>query len=409
MNRTYLFIIITSAALLSLLIIQVNWILRAAKVKEELFNEKANMVLSRTAEALSSDTTTYQKLQIFAGKNEKQKIDSLFNHYMRLYNIHIDYFFEVRSNVPPSAMGKPYTPAFLQERSGAYVACLEKGADKEGLELKLVFPKKERFIREEMGIPFFSSVILIMVVLILSWRTILSLLKEKELAEHVTDLLNNMTHEFKTPLTNIALAGKMIRKETSVRQEMKTQQYAEIILEENEKLRLQVEQVLSLTALEKGELPIQRTELDMHEMLQECIKRMQLQLESKRGKIIFRPEALHVKLMGDKDHLSNALCNLIDNAIKYSQSEPELEIRTVDNNGSLLLTISDKGIGIEKQHHEKVFDKFFRVPTGNLHNVKGFGLGLSYVKKMVELHGGTIELLSEKDKGTTFILKLPHV
>lgn len=406
MNRTYLFISITSVALLLLLLIQVNWILNAAKVKEELFNEKANMVLSRTAEALSSDTITYNNLQIFSGKNEVRKIDSLFNRYMKLYNIHITYYFEVKPTTVSNR--KPYSPVFLQEKPGSYTTCLEKGDSKEGLELKLVFPKKEQFIRDEMGGPFITSVVLIIVVLVLSWRAILSLLKEKKIAEHITDFLNNMTHEFKTPITNIALAGKMIARDSSSRQEEKIKQYSEIILEENEKLRLQVEQVLSMTALERGEIPLQKQTLDMHQLIGECLKRMQMQLDNKQGKVTYQPEASQTTIQGDPTQLSNALCNLIDNAIKYSNTAPELLVQTKNEDHALILVVSDKGIGIERQYQKKVFDKFFRVPTGNVHDVKGFGLGLAYIKKMIELHNGSIELQSEKGKGTTFILTLPY-
>lgn len=407
MNRTYLFISITSLALVVLLIIQVNWILNAARIKEELFNEKANMVLSRTAEALSSDTTTYNKLQIFAGKQEVRKIDSLFNRYMKVYNIHIDYYFEVKPAVLLPDGNNPYTSGFLRESKDAYTTCLEKKDRKEALELKLVFPEKEQFIRDEMGGPFITSVVLIIVVLVLSWRTILSLLKEKKIAEHITDFLNNMTHEFKTPLTNIALAGRMIQRDAS-KEENKNWHYSEIILEENEKLRLQVEQVLSMTALERGEVPVQLTSLDMHQLINDCLKRMSMQLENKHGKVTYQPQATQSHVYGDRMHLSNALCNLIDNAIKYSEEYPELLIQTKSSDTGFELVISDKGIGIEKQYQKKVFEKFFRVPTGDVHNVKGFGLGLAYIRKIIELHGGRIELKSEHGEGTTFIISLPN-
>lgn len=408
MNKTYLFISITSVALLALLLIQINWIVNAAKVKEQLFNEKANMVLSRTAEALSSDTTAYKNLQLFVGTNEVRKIDSLLNNYMKLYNIHIDYYFELKPTLPFSANQKTHPLEFLQEKTSAFTTCLEKGDSEEGLEFKLVFPKKEQFIRDEMGGPFITSVVLIVAVLVLSWRTILSLLKEKKIAEHIRDFLNNMTHEFKTPITNIALAGKMISRESFAKQEDKIRQYSEIILGENEKLRLQVEQVLSMTALERGEIPLQREPLDVHQLIEECLKRMQLQLDQQHGKVMYQPLASTSQIPGDRTQLSHALCNLIDNAIKYSDAAPELSIQTKSTGHRFILSVSDNGIGIEKQYHQKVFDKFFRVPTGNRHDVKGFGLGLAYIRKIVELHNGTIELQSEKGKGTTFILTLPY-
>ncbi|MES2689439.1 MAG: HAMP domain-containing sensor histidine kinase, partial [Bacteroidota bacterium] len=286
---------------------------------------------------------------------------------------------------------------------------LEEVAGNSGLELKLIFPDKKQFIIAEMGTLFITSVILILVVLVLFWRTILSLLKEKQLSEHTTDFLNNMTHEFKTPLTNIALAGKMIVRDSMAKKEDKMKHYSEIILGENEKLRLQVEQVLSMTALERGEIPLQKTELNVHELINEAVKCISIQIENSQGNLTLNPDASRFLVMGDKTHLTSALCNLVDNAIKYSKERPELLIQTASTGERLMIIFSDKGIGIEKEYQKKVFDKFFRVPTGDIHNVKGFGLGLAYVKKIIELHGGTIELESEKGKGTTFTITIPHV
>ncbi|MGZ4089242.1 MAG: histidine kinase dimerization/phospho-acceptor domain-containing protein, partial [Bacteroidia bacterium] len=265
LNRTYLFIAVSSLALVIVLVIQINWILRTAKIKEELFNEKSNMVLLRTAEALRSDKDACMNVEVGCiidstseyalklGTNEIRKIDSLLNHYMRAYNFHIDYSFEL---IKPGSVKAKNDWGLT---TNVYRQRLEEVVSKNGLELKLIFPEKKQFIIAEMGTLFITSVILICVVLVLFWRTILSLLKEKKLSEHTTDFLNNMTHEFKTPLTNIALAGKMILKDPAVKHEEKIKHFSGIILEENEKLRLQVEQVLSMTALERGEIPLQKS------------------------------------------------------------------------------------------------------------------------------------------------------
>ncbi|MBL0340087.1 MAG: HAMP domain-containing histidine kinase [Bacteroidetes bacterium] len=218
-----------------------------------------------------------------------------------------------------------------------------------------------------------------------------------------------MTHEFKTPLTNIALAGKMISKDSMNKQESKIMHYSEIILEENEKLRLEVEQVLSMTALERGEIPLQKTELNFHQLIHDAIKCINIQIENKNGNLKLFLDATNFTISGDKTHLTNALCNLIDNGIKFSADFPELSIRTSNSAHNLIVQFSDNGIGIEKEFQKKVFDKYFRVPTGNVHNVKGFGLGLAYLKKIVQLHDGTIELKSKMGKGTTFLLTFPYV
>lgn len=399
-NQTHLFIAISSIALLIVLILQFNWIIETAKAKEELFNEKANMVLSKTANALVEDKQTCGK--IYKGENETHKVDSLFNYFMKLYNVSIAYKVEVKPNTENNNVEhKIYQP-------NSYQMCMNDGISKNGLELKLVFPDKKQFVRAEMGTLFITSITLILIVLVLYWQTILSLLKEKQISEHTTEFLNNMTHEFKTPITNIALASKMIMKDSTIQQKEKIKHYSEIIFEENEKLQLQVEQVLSMSALEKGEIPLQKTELDFHQLINYSLKCMNIQVENKKGNVKQNLDAEKFVVMGDFIHLSNALCNLIDNALKYSKEKPELHIQTNNINQHLIIMISDKGIGIEKKYEQKVFDKFFRVPTGDVHDVKGFGLGLAYIKKIIELHSGTIELHSKIGEGTVFTITLPY-
>ena len=415
LDRTYLFIAASSLALILVLGIQVNWIFRAAEMKEELFNEKAQMVLSRTTESIRSDPQTCGKITAcvetesapgsaaILGTDEVHKIDSLFQYYMRIYNFRIEYTFVV-------AVKKPFKEVRDSRLAGSiYNQFLVDSPGKAGVELRLIFPDKKQYLMAEMGIPFFTSVILILVVLIMFWRTVLSLLKEKKISEHTTDFLNNMTHEFKTPLTNIALAGKMIGRQSVIGQEDKVKHYSGIILEENEKLRLQVEQVLSMTALERGEIPLQKAELDFHQLIQDSLKCISIQIENGDGKISLKLDAEKFILFGDRTHLINSICNLIDNAVKYSIGRPDLTIETSNNGADLVIVLSDKGIGVDRKYQKKVFDKFFRVPTGNMHNVKGFGLGLSYVKKIVELHCGNIKLESEKGMGTRFTLRIPYV
>lgn len=412
-NRTYLFIAVSSLALIAVLAIQVNWIFQSAKVKKELFNEKASIVLSRTTEALCSDEETCMnmgnccilenstecKLQL--GKNEINKIDSLLKNYMKFYNFHIDYTFEV---IKPS---HPLVTSKDDWNNNVFKKRLEEVASQNGLELKLIFPDKKQFIIAEMGTMFTTSVILVIIVLFMFWRTILSLIKEKKISEHTTDFLNNMTHEFKTPLTNIALAGKMIIKDTNIKQEDKIKHYTGIILDENEKLRLQIEQVLSMTALERGEIPLSKTQLNFHKLINDALKCISVQIENKKGNLNINLEATKFNIIGDKNHLTNTLCNLIDNAVKYSGEKTEILIRTYNSGNNIITVISDKGIGIDKEYLTKIFNKYFRVPTGDVHDVKGFGLGLSYVKKIIEMHNGTIDLKSEKGKGSSFIITLP--
>lgn len=409
-NKTHLFIAASSVALFIVLGIQVNWIIRTAHIKEELFNEKANLVLSKTSEAVLADTGARNHIPLHIDSREEHRIDSLLQHYMDFYNIHIDYYFQLKPAPYFTGSQNGFVSQSYTDPAGSYKTCISNdGNEENALELKLVFPKKEQFILAEMGTPFITSVVLIIVVLIISWRTILSLLKEKKISEHTADFLNNMTHEFKTPLTNISLAGKMITKESNIKQEDKIKHYSGIILEENEKLRHQIEQVLSMTALEQGEIPLQKTVLDFHALILSTQKYMGIQLENEQGNFTVYLQAENSVIEGDKTHLTNALYNLVDNAIKYTKGKPDITIRTINNGSTLVVILTDNGIGIDKKYQKDVFTKFFRIPTGDVHNVKGFGLGLAYTKKIVDLHKGSITLESETGKGTIFTITLPNV
>jgi len=357
---------------------------------------------------LSADTAACRSMEVCVGKDDMHRTDSLFTNYMQYYNFHIDYSFEVKkSDTGKADSGKPQTENALS--NNVYKKRIAEEASKNGLELNMFVPEKKEFIRAEMGTLFITSVILILIVLIMFWRTIQLLIKEKKISEHTTDFLNNMTHEFKTPLTNIALAGKMMVKDSTIRHEDKIKHYSGIILEENEKLRLQVEQVLSMTALERGEIPVRKEVLDFHGLINDSLKHISIQIESRQGRLTLNLKAENFMIMGDKSHLTNAICNLIDNAIKYSPEKPEISLDTLNSNHNLVIIVSDKGVGIDKEYQKKVFEKFFRVPTGDVHDVKGFGLGSAYIKKIIEMHGGTIGLQSEKGKGTTFTIILPNV
>lgn len=421
-NRSYTLITIASLALLVVAVIQVLWIVQSAKVKEQIFNEKAGMVLSQTAQTLSEDTLLYKSLNGHPTPKQNQYIDSTIKYYMNFYNFHVDYTFQVKNfEEPPvspaiTEIGKSFT-LFGAPVPAKYQQCLPppdavpefSNWPSNKVELNLAIPDKQQFIRDELSTTFIASISLILIVLVLCWRTVISLLKEKEIFENTTDFLNNMTHEFKTPLTNIALAGRMITKEIVIKQEEKLRQYSGIILDENEKLRLQVEQVLSMTALERGEIPLHKSEIDMFEVIRDAVSAMQLQLDELGAKLELDFRIGNESIWGDRVHLYNVCRNLIDNALKYSVQKPELAIKSRSEGAWLYISFEDKGLGIDKKYQKKIFEKFFRVPTGNVHDVKGTGLGLAYIKRIVELHDGEIQLKSEPGLGSTFTIKLPNV
>jgi two-component system phosphate regulon sensor histidine kinase PhoR len=397
-NKTYIYVTISTVALIIVLAIQVNWIINSARLKEDLFNEKANMVLSKTATDLALDTVTCKQIESCIGRNEIHKTDSLLNHNMNVYHLSLDYNFSVKSanNTTGSAL-----------EGNVYKKKLEEEATKNGLVLNLFLPGKTQFIMAEMGTMFITSIILILAVLLLFWRTIRSLMWEKRISDNTNTFLNNITHEFKTPLTNIALAGNMIMRESQNGNSDKIKQYSQIILDENSKLNQQVDMVLNLTVLEDGNIPLVLNDVDIHSILSKSINCFQMPFEAINAITEIKLNAQNHHIIGDANLLENAFCNLIDNAIKYRNDSFRLNITTYNEAEDLIIEFKDNGIGIDKKYQNMVFDKFFRVPTGNLHSVKGFGIGLAYLKQIITQHHGKITLESELNAGTTFIIKLP--
>jgi two-component system phosphate regulon sensor histidine kinase PhoR len=397
-NKTYIYVTISTVALIIVLAIQVNWIINSARLKEDLFNEKANMVLSKTATDLALDTVTCKQIESCIGRNEIHKTDSLLNHNMNVYHLSLDYNFSVKSanNTTGSAL-----------EGNVYKKKLEEEATKNGLVLNLFLPGKTQFIMAEMGTMFITSIILILAVLLLFWRTIRSLMWEKRISDNTNTFLNNITHEFKTPLTNIALAGNMIMRESQNGNNDKIRQYSQIILDENSKLNQQVDMVLNLTVLEDGNIPLVLNHVDIHSILSKSINCFQMPFEAINAITEIKLNAQNHHIIGDANLLENAFCNLIDNAIKYRNDSFRLNITTYNEAEDLIIEFKDNGIGIDKKYQNMVFDKFFRVPTGNLHSVKGFGIGLAYLKQIITQHHGKITLESELNAGTTFIIKLP--
>jgi two-component system phosphate regulon sensor histidine kinase PhoR len=221
------------------------------------------------------------------------------------------------------------------------------------------------------------------------------------------DFINNMTHEFKTPISTISLACEALNNHDIVRSPEFTESYINIILEENNRLATMAEKILQTAVIEKGQLKMKRERIDLHEVITDVIKNIRIHVEIKDGVIRKQCKATNPVLLGDKVHLTNLVYNLLDNANKYSPRKPVITVRTENTSNGILLTIEDHGIGISKGEQKKIFDKLYRVPTGNIQEVRGFGLGLSYVKAIVEEHHGRISLDSEINKGTTFRVFLP--
>jgi signal transduction histidine kinase len=228
------------------------------------------------------------------------------------------------------------------------------------------------------------------------------IIRQKRLSDIKSDFINNMTHEFKTPIATISLAADAINNPKIISKEKEVKYYTDIIREENQRMNKQVENVLRMSLLDKHELELNQIESDIHELISIAVAKAGLLLKERDGRIKEKLEASNFIFSVDRDHFTNAILNLFDNSIKYSEDKPLIEVRTKDVDKGLSIIVKDHGIGMGRDIQQKIFDKFYRKSSGNIHNIKGFGLGLSYVKAIVEACGGTIKVKSEAGKGSEF-------
>jgi two-component system phosphate regulon sensor histidine kinase PhoR len=252
---------------------------------------------------------------------------------------------------------------------------------------------------------FLISLLFTISLILVFFMTFREALKQKKISEIRNDFINNMTHEFKTPIATISLAADTVMNEAVIHDPESVRKYSEIIKRENRRMNDQVEKVLELALTEKKELSIVNEPVDLNELLSRLMNVMSLQVQARNGKIEFSGTVDPLIITGDAFHLERVFLNLIDNAIKYAKDAPVIEINLFEKAGYVNIEISDNGIGIAKDEQKRIFDRFYRVSTGDLHNVKGFGLGLSYVKTIVELHRGIIEVESKPGKGSMFRIK----
>ena len=275
--------------------------------------------------------------------------------------------------------------------------------------LKIYFPNESGYILNSLWALLAVSLVLVVALIWTSYNSIRTIFLQKQNSEIKNDFINNMTHELKTPISTISLACEALSDPELAKIETIKNRYLNIINTENKRLGLLVEEVLQSAVLDKGDFKLKKEEGDLHELLKEVIEKYQIQLKERGGKVELNLDAPNARFEFDKNHLTNVIYNLLDNAVKYSKNEPRITISTKLNAGNILLSVKDQGIGISADNLKKIFDRLYRVPTGNVHNVKGFGLGLSYVKIITERHGGTVSVESQLEKGSTFYIELPLI
>jgi two-component system, OmpR family, phosphate regulon sensor histidine kinase PhoR len=287
------------------------------------------------------------------------------------------------------------------------------------------FPGQQQYILQRLGLTFAASAVLILVILVCFYIAISTIIRQKKLADIKNDFINNMTHEFKTPISTISLAVEMASEQLGTGHyqtsspalpypandndnNQRLTRYLGIVRDETRRLGSHVEKVLQMALLDRGEIKLTLAPVNIHDVIETVLNNMSLQLETRQGEVELLFDAENEIVRADPVHLTNILTNLVDNAIKYSPGQPRLSIATQSLPDGVSIRVSDEGLGMTKDQLSRIFEKFYRVPTGNRHDVKGFGLGLSYVKKMIDEHQGRISVESQPDVGSTFEFILPY-
>jgi two-component system phosphate regulon sensor histidine kinase PhoR len=272
--------------------------------------------------------------------------------------------------------------------------------------LLLYFPHQQKYLLTQMWLMLLISAILILIIIFSFLYTIITIIKQKKLSEMKNDFINNMTHEFKTPISTISLACEALNDKDMVKTESISSNYVNIIKDENKRLGILSERILQTALLEKGQLNLKLEQIDINGIILNIINNIRLQLEKKGGSIYTNFNGSATIISADRVHITNVFYNLLDNANKYTPENPVIKVNIEKTPSLVSVTIEDNGIGISKANQKRIFEPLFRVPTGNIHNVKGFGLGLAYVKMIVEKHNGKVTVESELKKGSKFTVYL---
>jgi len=418
-SSTIRFIVILGAlCIIGITITQIYWVRRAFDLKEAEFERTVNTALYNVAQQIFEISKTPSP-----AVNPVKQVST--NYFIVMVNSEIDASlleFLIRNEFEKRAIRADFEYGVYDCSSermvyGDYVP-LQTAKEKrvtnkkfpqwanQGYYFGVQFPNRIAHITNQMGIWSFSSVVLLLVIVFFSY-TLFVILKQKRLSEIQKDFINNMTHEFKTPIATIAVSTEVLKDPGIVHQPERLLNYMTIIEKENTRLKQQVERVLQMARLDKEDIGLKKENLSIHHIIQDSLRHTSVALQEKKGNVGLELSADEPAIEGDKLHLTNVFNNLFDNAIKYCKTTPSLIVRTINENGGIAIEVEDNGIGIALENQKRVFQKFYRVPTGNLHDVKGFGLGLSYVRTVVEAHRGKISLRSELGRGSIFKIYLP--
>lgn len=337
----------------------------------------------------------------------KERVTTLLRKELKNYNLDTDFEFAVYSN---SLATKVQTENFSANYPATYsVPLYVDGSGNSNYHLLVNFTGKKKVVLSSVTLMAALSIMFTLIIVIAYSSALSQLIKQRQISQIKTDFINNMTHEFKTPIATINLALDAIKNPKIINDTEKVNRYLQMIRDENKRMNAQVENVLQISKLDKNELDLKKERLQLHDLIEEAMNHVQLMVEDRNGYVKTHFGALKSSVLANEDHMTNVVVNILDNAVKYSPEEPKIDIYTENVRNYILVKIRDQGSGMSKNVQKKIFEKFYREHTGDIHNVKGHGLGLAYARRILDDHHGTISVESERGKGSIFIIKLPLI
>lgn len=411
--RTLVFLSVISVV--GIIVTQLYWVKKSLNLQDDQFNHRVNVALNTVSnrliansnknielEALNRISNNYYTLDFSSTVPTKNLEDYLITEFRNQYLYEPFEYALFDCNTDTLIFGK-----YIYSVENQNIERLSIRSNKvENYYIGILFPRKKSYFTDDWTILAVFSVLVIIVLLFFSF-SIITILKQKQIGEIKNDFVNNMTHEFKTPIATIGLASEVLMRDNISQQPEKINHYATIISEENQRLKSQVENVLQVALTDAKKISMTFEPLDMHKIIEKSIRNVEVRAHERGGKIEARLNAKLSIISGDKVHITNILHNLLDNALKYCDKTPEIVIETKNRGQYIDISVQDNGEGVASDKITHIFDKFYRVGSGNLHDVKGFGIGLFYVKNIVKLHKGSISLKSKLGQGSTFHISFP--
>ncbi len=420
-NSTILRVVILGAiAIVGIIAMQSYWVISTWNINEEEFHKKVNLALIRTAQSLAAFNGTElpsrnivrQRTSNYYVVNTEYEINTtLLQYYLqqefRELALNIDFEYAVFDCTTDEMVYGGYVSYSNKKIDDLVLGDLPKSESEDlNYYFGVKFPSLSGFLLGKIQLAIVLSGILLITVVFFAYSMFV-ILRQKRLSEMQKDFINNMTHEFKTPISTIRVSADVFLNHPLIRSDARLRQYAGIISEQNLRLNRQVEKVLQLARIEKGKLELKREWLNLREIIEDAVNSASVQVEKLGGELTCRLDRRPLCIYADRFHLTNILYNLLDNATKYHRGRPRIVVTSSQEPGRIVLKIADRGIGISREQLSRVFEKFYRIPTGDIHNIKGFGLGLYYVKSICEAHGWEVNLDSEPGRGTTVSVAFP--